>query len=333
MGGATSSTSKAAIIGPSSRPDSDIDYLVGQIDIDEPTVDYSSNCGNLASAVGPFAIQEGMMPASEGITEIRIWQANIKRRIIALVPTHDGAPVEDGDYNIDGVALPGAEITLDFLDPAGSSTGALLPTGHATDTLDVPGIGRLSVTLLDATLATVFVRASDLGLTGSELKPAIDGNPDLLLRLEAIRAHAAVRFGLAHSPDEATRLSPATPKVAFIGPAKRYLAADGRIVAQDSVDFLARIISMGALHHAYEVSGAIATAVAAAIPGTIVNDVARLSYKRQRTVRIGHTSGVISIGTVVDETEKGWAVERARISRTARRLMEGKVCVPASTLN
>ncbi|WP_262047390.1 2-methylaconitate cis-trans isomerase PrpF family protein [Bradyrhizobium sp. Bra78] len=332
LGGATSSTSKVAIIGPSARPDCDVDYLVGQVEIKLPSVDYSSNCGNLASAVGPFAIEEGLVAASEPVTEVRIWQANIRRRIIARVPTLAGSPVEEGGYSIDGIARPGAEITLDFLDPGGSATAGLLPTGRTVDTLDIPGLGSVRVSLVDATLPTVFVKATDVGLTGTELKGRIDGDTELLGRLEAIRSRAAVLFGLSKSVEDATRHMPAVPKIAFVAPPQGYRASDGRYVEKDGVDFVARILSMGALHHAYEVSGAIATAMAASIPGTIVNDVAQLPYERSRIVRIGHTSGTIEIGTDVERLVDGWNAKSARLSRTARRIMEGYVSVPTSIL-
>lgn len=332
LGGATSSTSKVAIIGPSARPDCDVDYLVGQVEIKLPSVDYSSNCGNLAAAVGPFAIEEELVAASEPVTEVRIWQANIRRRIIARVPTLAQMPVEEGTYSIDGIARSGAEITLDFLDPGGSATAGLLPTGRVVDTLEISGLGSVRVSLVDATLPTVFVKAADVGLTGTELKGRIDDDAELLGRLEAIRSHSAVLFGLSKTAEAASRHMPAVPKIAFVAPHQGYRASDGRHVEKESVDLVARILSMGMLHHAYEVSGAVATAMAASIPGTIVNDVAQLPYERSRIVRIGHTSGTIAIGTVVERADGRWSAPSARLSRTARRIMEGYVSVPASIL-
>ena len=328
MGGASSSTSKAAIISPSSHPECDVDYLIAQVSIDEPIVDYSSNCGNLASAVGPFAIRKGMIAAAQGTTTIRIWQVNTQRRIVAHVPTRDGEPVEEGDFVIDGVSNAGAEVSLDFLDPTGTSTGFLLPTGNATDDLEVPGAGRLTVSMVDAAQAIVFVRASDLGLAGTELKPEIDGNPEILATLEAIRTQAAIRMGLVSDGT----ISPATPKVAFVAAPKAYSASDGRLIGPDEVDFVARIMSMGALHHAYEVTGAIATAAAAAIPGTVVNEVAGFSYVPSREVRIGHVSGVISVGAELKRLDDVWTMPKASLGRTSRRLMEGDVFVPTSCL-
>lgn len=332
IGGASSSTSKAAIISPSSRPDCDVDYLIAQVDIEAPVVDYSSNCGNLASAVGPFAIRKGLVSPVEGRTVVRIWQVNTQRRIVAHVPTSDGEPIEEGNYAIDGVTYPGAEVRLDFENPGASSTPALLPTGNAIDELDVPGFGRLSVSMVDAAQITVFVRAADIGLDGTELKPRIDGDKQILQLLEAIRRQAAHHLGLVWNDGEQMAISDASPKIAFVGPAKAYLASNGRQVGADDADFLARILSMGALHHAYEVSGAIATAAAAMIPGTIVSMAAGWSAVPEREVRIGHVSGVIQIRGHVTKDGGTWSMPRATLSRTSRRLMEGHVFVPSSTV-
>lgn len=332
MGGASSSTSKAAIIGPSSRPDCDVDYLIAQIDIEQPVVDYSSNCGNLASSVGPFAIRKGLVSPVEGLTIVRIWQVNTRRRIVAYVPTSGGEPVEEGDYSIDGVTYPGAPVRLDFEKPDASSTPALLPTGSPIDELDVPGFGRLSVSMVDAAQITVFVRATDIGLDGTELKARIDGDKQILELLEAIRRQAAHRLGLVSNEEGQVTISDATPKIAFVGPAKSYLASNGRKVSVGDIDIVARIMSMAALHHAYEVTGAIATAAAAMIPDTIVSAAAGWSVLPEREVRIGHVSGIISIQGHVRINNGVWSMPLATLGRTSRRLMDGQVFVPSSAL-
>ncbi len=328
LGGASSSTSKAAIVSRSARPDCDVDYLVGQVEIREPIVDYSSNCGNLSSAIGPYAIDHGLVAATGDLTEVRIWQVNTGRRIVARVPTKDGRPVEAGDYEIDGVARPGARIDLRFFDPAGSSTGKLLPTGNLRDELVIPGRGALEVSIVDASLTVVFVRAADLGLTATELKPQIDSDPGVLRTLEAIRGQAAVTLGVVADASRAVKVSPALPKVAFVAPPRGYVAASGRAVDAGRVDLNARIMSMGALHHAYEVTGAIATAVAAALPGTVVADVCALGGGFEKEVRIGHTSGTIAVGVSLEAGTDGLTVRSASLGRTTRVIMRGSVLVP-----
>lgn len=325
LGGASSSTSKAAVVSRSSRPDCDVDYLVGQVDIREPVVDYSSNCGNLSSAIGPYAINRGMVSTVDGVTEVRIWQVNTGRKIIARVPTRDGVPLERGDYIIDGVARSGARIDLQFFDPAGSSTGKLLPTGNLRDELTVPGFGRLTVSIIDAALTVVFVRAEDLGLTATELKPRIDADPEMLRTLEAIRGAAAVLLGIVSEVSLASQVSPALPKVAFVAPPRAYMSAGGQPVAEGDIDLAARIVSMGALHHAYEVTGAIATAVAAVLPGTVVNQACGLPEVPEQQVRIGHTSGKISVGVRLRKDHNLWSVDYATLGRNTRVIMEGHV--------
>ncbi len=331
LGGATSSTSKAVIVSPSSRPDADVDYLFAQVGIDRPVVDYSGTCGNLSAAVGPFSIEEGMVGAADGVTAVRIWQVNTRKRIIGHVPTRNGQPVVEGTYRIDGVPTAGAEIRVEFLEPGGATCGRLLPTGHATDVLDIPGIGRIEVTLLDAAMPAVFIRAADLGLGGTELADAVDGNPDLLARLEAIRCAGAVAMGLAGTPEEATSRRPATPKIVFIASSRDYTSARGERISAGAVDVVARLISMGRLHHALAVTGgAVATATAAVVPGTIVNVAAGLPAGGEREVTIGHPSGTIRVGVAVSRRDGTWAAERAVVGRTARRLMEGAIRLPES---
>ncbi|MBI4540851.1 MAG: 2-methylaconitate cis-trans isomerase PrpF [Gemmatimonadetes bacterium] len=330
VGGAASVTSKAAIVSPSVRPDSDVDYLFAQISIDRPLVDYSSSCGNLSSAVGSFAIEEGMVAAAGEQTTVRIWQVNTRKRILAHVATRDGLPLVDGDYEIDGVPSPGARITLEFLDPAASATGHLLPSGRAADRLDVPGVGEILVTLVDAGAPAVLVSAAEIGLRGTELAPEIDERPELLARLEAIRSHGAVAMGLASSPGEATLRRPATPKIAMLAPATPYVTSRGTTVEASRVDVVARVMSMGRLHQAYSLTGATATSVATLIPGTVANRAAGIAGGGERVVRLGHPSGIMEATAVVEMDGNEWAARKVMIGRTARRLMEGCVLIPGS---
>ena len=330
LGGATSVTSKTAIIGPPSVPDADVDYTFGQVSVGAPLIDYGGNCGNISSAVGPFAIEEGLVRATGPMTHVRIWQTNTRKRIIAHVPTMDGLPQVEGDYAIDGIPGAGAMILLEFLNPGGSMTGRLLPTGHPSDTLEVPEVGTIVVSLVDAANPVVFVRPADLGLTGLETADRVDGDPALLSRIEAIRAHAAVRIGLARTASEATGRSPGVPKIAFVtGPAS-YDASGGRVVRGSQVDLVGRIMTMGRLHRAYALTGGICTAVAAQIGGTLVCGASRVAGPGERTVRIGHPSGVIEVGVDVRHSDGTWTVEKVTTRRTARRLMEGTALIPAS---
>jgi 2-methylaconitate isomerase len=325
MGAATSSTSKVVIVSRSTRKDCDVEYLSGQVPIDLPAIDWSGNCGHLTAAVGPFAIHEGLVQAPEnGIAEVRMWQANIGKRIIAYVPIRDGKVVEGGDFLLDGVSFPAAEIRIDFIDPAG---GSMFPTGNMVDLLDVPGAGKVEATLINAGNPTVFIDAATLALTGTELQQAVNADTALLERCEAIRAYGAVRMGLASSAAEATEKRPHTPKLSFVSPAQDYVAASGRPVKSDAIDLTARILSMGLLHHAYTGTGAVALAVAAVIPGTLVNKITR-NRPDPAAVRIGHTSGVMSVGAEAVKENDAWLVTRASMSLSARRLMEGWVLVP-----
>lgn len=327
MGGATSSTSKVVVIAPSCRPDCDVDYLFGAPAIEVPVIDWSGNCGNLSAAVGPFAISEGLVQAPrEGLARVRIWQANLGKRILAHVPMADGEVQEEGDFRFDGVAFPAAEVVLDFLDPAGSD-GSVLPTGRAVDELDVPGLGRLPVTLLNAGNPTVFVRAETLGLSGTETQAQVNGDGPLLARLEALRAAGAVAMGLAATTAQATAERPHTPKLCLIAPTQTYRVAGGKQVQAEELDVIARMISMGKLHHAIPGTGAVAVAVAAALPGTLVHTLTGDLDGRQ--VRIGHTAGTVAVGARAREVGGVWQVEKASMSRSARRLMEGWVRVPA----
>jgi probable AcnD-accessory protein PrpF len=329
MGGATSSTSKVVVVSRSQRPGCDIDFLFGAVSIDRPVIDWSGNCGNLSAAVGPFAINEGLYPAVDGVNQVRIWQANLGERIDAFVTVRDGEAVESGEFMEDGVAFPSAELRLEFLEPA----GGVFPTGLVRETLSVPGVGVYEVSLVTAGNPTVFVRAEALELTGREMPDEVNRSRRLLERVEAIRAHAAVRMGLASSAEEATRSRPATPKLSWVAKPCGYRSSAGTDVPADSIDLLARIVSMGKLHHAYTGTGSIALAVAAAVPGTVVADVARTLPGV--ATRIGHVSGTLAVGAEVSCQEgpggsRSWTVDKCVLSRSARRLMTGFVYIPQS---
>ena len=334
MGAATSSTSKLVIVGPSSRPDCDVDYLFGAASIEMPVIDWSGNCGNLTSAVGPFAISQGLVDAPrDGIAMVRIWQANINAKIIAHVPMKDGEVVEEGDFELDGVTFPAAEIKIEFLDPGGSddgeeATGGMFPTANPLDVLDVPGYGSFKVTMINAGNPAIFIDAEDLGLCGNEMQVDVNSNAALLAKCEAIRSHAAVRMGLATTAEEVTALRPHTPKLAFVSLPERYVASSGKTVEPSRVDINARILSMGKLHHAMTGTGAVAIAVAAAIPGTVVNRL--VAGKASDQIRFGHPSGVMAVGAEAVQRDGAWVVTKAIMSRSARRLMEGYVFVPSS---
>jgi 2-methylaconitate isomerase len=336
MGGATSSTSKVVVIGPSSRADCDVDYLFGAVSIDTPVIDWSGNCGNLTAAVGPFAIAQGMIDApADGIAPVRIWQANIDAKIVAHVPMLNGEVQEEGAFELDGVTFPAAEIRIEFLDPGGSglddeAQGGMFPTGNPVDTLDVPGHGIYQATMINAGNPTVFINAEALGLSGNELQADVNGNAALLHRCEAIRAHAAVRMGLGVTPEEVTALRPATPKLAFISMPHEYVASNGKRVDAQSVDINARIMSMGKLHHAMTGTGAVALAVARVIPGTVVNRL--VNNAAAGSLRFGHPSGTMTVGAEAQQRDGEWIVTKAIMSRSARRLMEGVVLVPSSAM-
>ncbi|MCO5119073.1 MAG: 2-methylaconitate cis-trans isomerase PrpF [Burkholderiaceae bacterium] len=327
MGGATSSTSKVVLIAPSRRDDCDVDYTFGAVSIEDGLIDYSGNCGNLSAAVGPFAIAEGLVPAREGETRVRIWQRNLGQRIDAIVPVCDGEVLESGMFQEDGVPFPGAEVRLEYHEPVlVPGAPALLPTGNPQDLLEVPGLGRLAVTMITAGNPTVFFRADALGLSGRELPEEVDRDRKLLERLEAIRAHASVAMGLADTPAEASRLRPATPKVSWLAKPAPFRTSAGVEVGAARIDVLARIMSMGRLHHAYTGTGSIALGAAAALPGSLANEIARTLPGV--ATRIGHVSGVLAVGAEVVCDNGTWRMDRALMSRSARRLMSGWVHVP-----
>jgi probable AcnD-accessory protein PrpF len=336
MGAATSSTSKTVILSKSSRPDHDIDYLFGQVSIDKPFVDWSGNCGNLTSAVGPFGISNGLVdPArvpKNGTAIIRIWQANIGKTIIAHVPMTDGAVQETGDFELDGVTFPAAEIQLEFMDPAADEDdggAAMFPTGNIVDDLEVPGIGTLRATMINAGIPTIFVNAADIGYKGTELQDDINSDPKALAMFETIRAHGAVRMGLIkHIEEAATRQH--TPKVAFVAQPADYVASSGKTISAQDTNVLVRAMSMGKLHHAMMGTAAVAIGTAAAIPGTLVNLAA--GGGDLEAVRFGHPSGTLRVGAQAKLVNGEWTVTKAIMSRSARVLMEGWVRVPGDLI-
>ena len=329
MGGATSSTSKSVLVQKSDRTDHDVDYLFGQVSIDQPFVDWSGNCGNLSAAVGPFAINEGLIDSARiphnGTAVIRIWQANIEKTIIAHIPIANGEVQETGGFELDGVTFPAAEVLLEFMDPADSGDGAMFPTGELIDTLDVPGLGSFEATLINAGIPTIFLRAEALGLTGLELQDDINNDADRLAQFETIRAIGAMKMGLITDLAEAeTRQH--TPKIAFVSQASDYIASSGKAVSAEDIDIAVRALSMGKLHHAMMGTAAVAIGAAAAVPGTIVNEAA--GGGERAFVRFGHPSGTLRVGAEAAQTASGWIATKASMSRSARVLMEGFVRIP-----
>ena len=332
MGGATSSTSKTVILSKSTKPDHDVDYLFGQVSIDKPFVDWSGNCGNLSAAVGAFAISSGLVDADRvphnGMATVRIWQANIGKTIIAHLSVTDGAVQETGDFELDGVTFPAAEVQVEFMDPAADEEGAggsMFPTGNLVDDLEVPGVGTFKATMINAGIPTIFVNAQDIGYTGTELQDAINGDPKALAMFETIRAYGALRMGLIQDLDEAAKRQH-TPKIAFVAKPAEYVSSSGKRVTADDADLLVRALSMGKLHHAMMGTAAVAIGAAAAIPGTLVNLAA--GGGARSAVRFGHPSGTLRVGAEASQVNGEWTVTKAIMSRSARVLMEGWVRVP-----
>jgi 2-methylaconitate cis-trans-isomerase PrpF len=332
VGGAVSTTSKVAIISPSASPDYDVVYNFGQVSIDRPLVDFKGNCGNISSAVGPFAVDEGLIAATEPITRVRIHQINTDKLIVAEVPVKDGRFDEAGDYEIAGVPGSGSKIILRFSDPGGSLTGKLFPTGNVKDNLDVPGMDNIELTIIDAANPVVLVPAAALDLEGTEIEK-IDTDETIKAYLERIRSAVAVKIGLAQTIEEATQRSQAVPKIAWISAPKSYQTLGGKAVDVAEIDLVARMMSMGTLHKSYAVSGAVATAGAAAIPGTVVHDLMSPEAGKKEIMRLGHPGGIIEVGAVVEEAEGDFNYKEAILGRTARRLMEGHVLVPEKHLD
>lgn len=328
MGGATSSTSKTVILAKSTQPDHDVDYLFGQVSIDKAFVDWSGNCGNLTAAVGSFAISNGLVDADRvpenGICTVRIWQKNISKTIVAHVPITNGEVQETGDFELDGVTFPAAEVEIEFMDPA-DGEGAMFPTGNLVDDLEVPGVGRLKATMINAGIPTVFINAAEIGYTGTELQDDINSDPVALARFETIRAHGALKMGLIRELDEATARQH-TPKVAIVAGPTSYTASSGKAIDAGDIDLNVRAMSMGKLHHAMMGTAAVAIGTAAAIPGTLVN-LAAGGGERQ-AVTFGHPSGTLRVGAEASEIDGQWVATKAIMSRSARVLMEGWVRIP-----
>mgnify|MGYP000888816096 FL=1 len=331
LGNASSSTSKAVILSKSAEPDHDVDYLFGQVSIDKPFVDWSGNCGNLTAAVGAFAISNGLVDAaripSDGLCTVRIWQANIRKTIIAHVQITGGQVQETGDFELDGVTFPAAEVQIEFLDPAddGEEGGAMFPTGNLVDELEVPGIGTFPVTLINAGIPTIFLNAADIGYQGTELQEHINSDEQALAKFETIRAYGALKMGLIADISEAAARQH-TPKVAFVAAPQDYVSSSGKPVAAADVDLLVRALSMGKLHHAMMGTAAVAIGTAAAIPGTLVNLAA--GGNEREAVRFGHPSGTLRVGAQAKLENGEWKVTKAIMSRSARVIMEGFVRVP-----
>ena len=335
MGGATSSTSKTVILSKSIKADHDVDYLFGQVSIDKPFVDWSGNCGNLSAAVGSFAISNGLVDASRiphnGVAVVRVWQANIGKTIIAHVPMTNGEVQETGDFELDGVTFPAAEVQVEFMDPAAEEEGgggSMFPTGNLVDDLEVPGVGTFKATLINAGIPTIFVNAEDIGYTGTELQGAINGDPKALAMFETIRAYGALRMGLIKDLDEAAKRQH-TPKVAFVAKPAEYVSSSGKVIKAGDVDLLVRALSMGKLHHAMMGTAAVAIGTAAAISGTLVNLAA--GGTERNAVRFGHPSGTLRVGAEASQVNGEWTVKKAIMSRSARVLMEGYVRVPGDS--
>ncbi|ENM0968801.1 2-methylaconitate cis-trans isomerase PrpF [Vibrio parahaemolyticus] len=329
MGGATSSTSKTVIVSRSSRDDHDVDYLFGQVSIDKPFVDWSGNCGNLSAAIGPFAIHAGLIPQDRlpenGIVTVRVWQVNISKTILVHVPIVNGFVQETGEFELDGVTFPAAEIQVDFVDPA-DGEGSMFPTGNLVDDLVVPDVGTFNATFINAGIPTIFIDAESIGYQGTELQDDINNDDAALAMFESIRAHGALKMGLISELEEAqTRQH--TPKVAFISKPKSYQSSSGKAVNESEIDVLVRALSMGKLHHAMMGTAAVAIASAACVPGTLVNLAAGGGEKE--SVTFGHPSGTLKVGSQAKQTEQGWVVQKAIMSRSARILMEGFVRVPS----
>ena len=328
MGGATSSTSKTVILSKSEQADHDVDYLFGQVAIDKPFVDWSGNCGNLTSAVGAFAISNGLVDKSRvpnnGVAIVRVWQANIKKSILVHVPMTNGEVQETGDFELDGVTFAAAEVKLEFIDPA-DGDGALFPTGNVVDNLEVPGVGTLKATMINAGIPTVFINAADIGYTGTELQDDINNDVAALKKLETIRAYGAVKMGLITNISEA-QARQHTPKVAFVAAPLDYTASSGKFIEAANINLLVRAMSMGKLHHAMMGTAAVAIGTAAAIEGTLVNIAAGGGALSE--VNFGHPSGTLKVGAEAKNTAGNWLVTKASMSRSARVLMEGVVRVP-----
>lgn len=332
MGGATSSTSKTVILAKSDKADHDVDYLFGQVGIDKPFVDWSGNCGNLTAAVGSFAISSGLVDADRlpenGVATVRIWQKNISKTIVAKVPMTDGQVQETGDFELDGVTFPAAEVQVEFISPVDASN-AMFPTGNLVDDLEVPGVGNFKATMINAGIPTIFLNAEDLNYQGTELQGDINGDEKALAMFETIRAHGAIKMGLIENIEEAATRQH-TPKVAFVGQPKSYSSSSGKVIGESDIDLNVRALSMGLLHHAMMGTAAVAIGVAATIPGTLVNLAA--GGGARNSVTFGHPSGTLKVGAESVQNDGEWTANKVIMSRSARVLMKGSVYIPAEVL-
>lgn len=328
MGGATSSTSKTVILSKSRQPDHDVDYLFGQVAIDKAFVDWSGNCGNLSAAVGSFAISNGLVAADRipenGLAVVRIWQANINKTIIANVPMSKGEVQETGDFELDGVTFPAAEVQIEFIDPA-DGEGSMFPTGNLVDDLEVPGVGTFKATLINAGIPTIFINAEDVSYQGTELQDAINNDEKALAMFESIRAYGAIKMGLIKDVSEA-QVRQHTPKVAFVAKSKAYISSSGKEISASDIDLAVRALSMGKLHHAMMGTAAVAIGTAATIPGTLVNLAA--GGGERGAVTFGHPSGILKVGAETTQADGQWQAKKVIMSRSARVLMEGWVRIP-----
>jgi len=331
MGGASSSTSKAILVGKSEVEGHDVDYYFGQVAIDKDFMDWSGNCGNLSSAVGPFAIAEGLVEnvPQNGVCCVRIWQANIKKTILCYVTMENGMVKEMGDYEIDGIAFAAEEIKLEFVEPV-DPFEELFPTGNLIDDLEVEGIGTFKATMITAGIPTIFLNAEALGYKGTELQGDINADSDALERFETIRIAGALKMGLISDPAEALTKQH-TPKIAFVSKAQDFITSSGKEVSASEMDLHVRALSMQQLHHAMMGTASVAIGVAASIPGTLVNEAAGGGEKD--TVTFGHPSGAIKVGAKITKETDKYVVEKASMSRSARIIMEGYVHVPAGTMD
>ncbi|MBI2863240.1 MAG: hypothetical protein HYX94_01595 [Chloroflexi bacterium] len=328
IGGATSTTSKVAIIARGTRPGIDVNYTFGQVDITRPLIDGRGNCGNISGAVGPYAVDEGFVPAGEPVTDVRFLNTNTNKVVVAHVPTSDGRFQEEGDFAIDGIPGTASKVVLDYLDPGGAVTGKLLPTGSDRDVLTVPSVGQIEVSIVDASNPLVFCRFADFGLTGEERPEEMDADPALLQRIEAVRAAAGVAAGIGANSEEMTRKIPSVPKLAFVCGPKNYRQTSGQVCEAESIDLVAKIMSMGKVHRAYALTGAICTTIAGNLPGSVVYDLVSSRSRETGTVRLGHPSGCIELTGSVTREGETWRAGSVSSTRTARRLMEGFIMVP-----
>ena len=329
MGGGVSSLSKVCIVGPSSRPDADIDYTSAQVQVKEAKVDYGANCGNMSSAMGPFAVDEGLVKSSGKDALVKVHNTNTKKIIWSRFPIDDGQAAVDGDLAIPGVAGTGAPVKLEFREPGGATTGKLLPTGNVADTLDVPGVGKIRVSMVDAANACVFVRAADLGIKGTELPDEIDANPDLLKKLAAIRIAASVAMGITKTPEDAAKRA-SVPFVGFISAPQDAKTLTGETLKSTDMDLTARMMSNGQPHRALPLTCTLCMAVAARLEGSVVNETARANANPEAEIRISMPSGILTAAASVRKLEGQWYAEQGAFYRTQRRMFEGQVVVRAS---